>query len=128
MSAIRRIAVCGPVSPQVSWDRYAELNRWSTWAPQISSVEADGDLLHPGLTGRVRTSVGVSVPFVVTDVDAPAMTWSWIAWVGPVRLTLHHAITPRGTGARASLAIEGAAPLVTAYAPLAWWALRHLVR
>jgi len=127
MGEVRRMAVCGPVSPQVSWDRYVVLARWSSWAPQISGVDADAERLQPGLTGRVRTSVGLKVPFVITDVDAAAMTWSWIVGAGPVRHTLHHAIAPRGSGTRATLAIEGAAPLVTAYAPLAWWALRRLV-
>ena len=127
MGEVRRIAVCGPVAPQVSWGRYAELARWSTWAPQISGVEADAERLRPGLTGRVLTSVGLKVPFVVTEVDAAAMTWSWIVGVGPIRHTLHHGLAPRRTGTRATLAIEGSAPLVTAYAPLAWWALRNLV-
>ena len=128
MGSVRRITACGPAAPAVCWERYAALSQWATWAPHISVVDADADRLQTGLSGRVRTSVGLSVPFVITDVDASAMTWSWIAWVGPVRLTLHHAITARRTGARASLAIEGPGPIVTAYAPLAWWALRNLVR
>ena len=129
MGAVRRIAVCGPAAPPVSWDRYADLGQWSTWAPQISGVDADARALQPGLTGQVRTSVGLSVPFVVTDVDARGddVELDRLGRSDPAHPPPRRS-PPDGTGARASLAIEGPALVVAAYAPLAWWALRNLVR
>ena len=127
MGAVRRIEVSGTARTVVAWERYADLGAWPTWAPQIRAVEADGARLAPGRSGVVRTLGGLRVPFVVTDVDAHAMTWSWIARLGPLSLTLHHALVAEPPGTRAGLVLEGPAPVVAAYAPLTRLALARLV-
>ena len=127
MGAVRRVEVAGPARPVVAWERYAVLDAWSTWAPQIRGVESDGARLVRGLTGVVRAVGGLRVPFVVTDVDERAMRWSWIARVGPVALTLHHDLAPHPRGTAAGLALEGPTPVVAAYAPLTRLALARLV-
>ncbi|MFJ4713657.1 SRPBCC family protein [Streptomyces sp. NPDC088785] len=118
----------GSADADTVWRRYAHPDRWPDWAPQIRSVEAEG-ALRPGMRGRVRPVVGPAVRFVVTAVDHDARTWSWRVRTGPVRLLLEHAVDPWGSsGARTRLTLTGAAPVVLAYAPLARWALRRLVR
>ena len=125
--AVRRVQVTGPARAVVVWERYAELDAWPTWAPQIRGVDADGARLAVGRTGVVRAVGGVRVRFVVTAVDEHARRWSWIARVGPLTLALHHDVTATPSGTRAGLVLEGPAPLVTAYAPLTRLALARLV-
>ena len=130
--SVRHVEVTGRATPEVAWERYADLDAWPTWAPQIRLAEAPGRRLAVGLTGTVRVVGGLAVPFVVTAVDPGRRTWSWIARLGPVALTLHHDLTPvEGTadgGTRAGLTLEGPALVVTVYAPLTRAPLALLVR
>lgn len=127
-STVRRVAVTGRATPDVAWERYAEIAAWPTWAPQLHSVEADGPRLAAGRSGTVRVVGGFGVPFVVTDVDEAARTWSWLARLGPLTMTLHHTLWPDPRGTRAGLVLEGPVPLVSAYAPLTRVPLARLVR
>jgi hypothetical protein len=126
-SAVRRVEVTGRARPATAWERYADLARWPTWAPQIRRVEADGPRLAVGRTGTVHVVGGLRVPFVVTAVDDGLMTWSWIARVGPVALTLHHDLVPAGSGTTAGLAVEGPGLVVATYGPLTRAPLTRLV-
>ena len=126
--AVSRVEVSGPGRPDVVWERYADLDAWPTWAPQIRTVVADGRRLAPGRSGTVHVVGGLRVPFVVTAVDAGRRTWSWIARVGPVALTLHHDLVTGPDGTVAGLALEGPALLVAAYGPATRLPLRRLVR
>ncbi len=126
-SRVRRVEVTGPARPEVAWERYADLAAWPAWAPQIRAVEADGERLARGRSGVVRVPGGLAVRFVVTAVDEPGTRWSWIAWVGPLALTLHHDLTATPAGTCAGLVLEGPAVVVAAYAPLTRVALARLV-
>ncbi len=127
-SSVRRVEVSGPASPAVAWERYADLDAWSTWAPQIRSVAADGRRLRVGRSGTVHVVGGLRVPFVVTAVDDRALTWSWIARLGPVALTLHHDLSATPDGTVAGLTLEGPALVVGTYGPLTRVPLTRLVR
>ena len=125
--AVRRVDVTGTARPAVAWERYADLDAWATWAPQIRGVEADGTRLAVGRHGVVRALGGLRVRFVVTAVDERSLRWSWIARIGPVSLSLHHEVAPDPRGTRAGLVLEGPGPVVAAYAPLTRIALARLV-
>ena len=125
--AVRRVDVTGAARPVVAWERYADLDAWATWAPQIRGVEADGRRLAVGRRGEVVALGGVRVRFVVTALDERAMRWSWIASLGPLTLSLHHAVTPDRAGTVAGLVLEGPTPVVSAYATLTRLALTRLV-
>ncbi|HEY0239156.1 MAG TPA: SRPBCC family protein [Friedmanniella sp.] len=127
-TAVRRVEVTGPTSPAVAWERYADLDAWPTWAPQIRSVEADGRRLDVGRHGTVHVVGGLGVPFVVTAVDARRRAWSWIARVGPFVLTLHHDLSETADGTRAGLVLEAPLPVVVTYGPLTRIPLGRLVR
>ncbi len=130
----------GTAAPDEVWDRYRRPSRWSEWSPQIVRVDTDGDALVPGLAGTVRGPLGLAVPFRVRDVepDGPVRRWSWRVTVGPVSLWLEHAVIPLDGAARAggpevrrtatTLLVDGPAPVVLGYAPLAQLALVRLVR
>jgi hypothetical protein len=119
----------GPVAPDEAWDRFRRPARWSSWAPQITGVDTHADLIAPGVTGRVRGPFGVSVPFVVDEVDEAARRWRWTVHVGPARMNLLHWVAPgpdRGT--TTGLRVSGPLPLAAGYAPAALVALHSLVR
>jgi hypothetical protein len=127
-STVRRIEVTGRARVETAWERYADLARWPGWAPQIRSVEADGPRLAAGRSGTVRVVGGLRVPFVVTAVDEERLTWSWIARVGPVALTLHHDLSVAREGTAAGLVVEGPALVAATYGPLTRAPLARLVR
>lgn len=125
----RGVSASGPLPPDAVWERYADLSAWKEWSPQIRWVESSGDRLAPGLTGTVHGVLGVRVRFTVLAVDGSARTWSWRVRSGPVTMLLHHAVLAgRDGGTSTTLEIEGPAPAVLAYAPVAQVALRRLVR
>jgi polyketide cyclase/dehydrase/lipid transport protein len=117
------VSARGPVTPDEAWERYADLDRWPRWAPQITGVDAELRRLEPGLTGVVRAAGLVHVPFEVLAVDEAARTWSWRVRVGPARLVLHHGMEPDGAGTRSWLVTEGPALVVAPYTPVAFVAL-----
>ena len=119
----------GPVAPAEAWDRYLRPARWSSWAPQITGVVTDAERIAQGVTGRVRGPVGISLPFVVDEVDDTLRQWRWTVQVGPARLTLTHWVSPGpDAGTTTGLRLRGPLPLAAGYAPAALVALQGLVR
>jgi hypothetical protein len=125
--ATRRLHARGSADPALAWRRYVEIDAWRTWSPHILRVDADAGRIAVGVSGRVHVVGGLRVPFTITEVDAARRTWSWIARLGPVRLTLHHGVRPHPRGSATDLGMEGPDAVLIAYAPLAWLALRRLV-
>jgi hypothetical protein len=124
--------VTGPAPVGLAWERYVDPARWPTWAPQIRSVELDGrsepSAIAPGVTGVVHAILGVRVRFEITDVDEAAHRWSWTVHPPGPTMRLGHTLDPwRTTGSRAGLVIDGPAPIVLTYAPLARLALHRLL-
>ena len=122
MASIRLVAN-GGATRAVIWERYADPTRWHEWAPQIRKVRADGRL-RPGLRGEVIGPVGLRAGFEVETVDAARGHWSWTVAVGPAKIRIEHEV---GDGV-AVLMLQGPAPLVAGYAPVARLALQRLVR
>ena len=125
--ATRRLEAVGAASAEDAWDRYRRIAAWPTWSPQIRRVAASAEQIGPGVTGRVYFPGGLSLPFIVTAVDAPARTWGWVVRLGPVSLTLTHEVRAHPRGSATSLVMEGPDAILLAYTPLAWVALRKLV-
>lgn len=124
--------VDGPTPVEVAWERYADPMLWSTWAPQIRSVRLDGrsrpGRIAPGVTGTVHALFGVSVPFAVTEVDEAAHRWSWTVHPPGLTMRLGHTLEARSRGGtRTGLVVDGPAPVVLAYVPVARLALHRLV-
>ena len=126
----RRISVEGPRDADDVWDRYQRPGRWTEWSPQIRGVDYPAEFLAPHTSGTVRGPARLPVRFRVLHVDATAAvrSWSWTASAAGVRLTLHHTVEPIATGTRTGLVVEGFAPAVLGYLPVAGWALHRLVR
>ncbi len=130
------LTVRGPAAPDEVWDRYLRHQRWPSWSPQIRWVDHVGAMITTGSTGTVHALGGLLVPFEVLEVDASTpgrRSWTWVATLpAGVRLRLQHLVEPAATrfvgGTTTVLRVHGPAPVVLAYLPLAWWALRRLVR
>lgn len=124
------LSATGPAPPELVWRRYVRPSLWSTWSPQIRRVDCADVEVHEGTRGRVHGPPGVAVDFTVTAFDPAAMTWAWqvrMLVVG-VRLRLEHGVQDDPLGSRTWLRLDGPAPVVLGYAPVARWALRCLVR
>jgi len=130
------LTVRGPAAPDEVWDRYLRPLRWPSWSPQIRWVEHVGAVITTGSRGTVHVLGGLQVPFEVLEVDASVpgrRSWTWLAHLpAGVRLRLQHLVEPAATrfvgGTMTVLRVQGPPPVVAAYLPLAWWALRRLVR
>lgn len=117
----------GRVPPDEVWDRYADISRWTEWAPQLARVDATADHLGFGVTGKVFGPLGVRASFTVDSVDEAARRWSWTVRRFPITVRLEHAVHKQGGGSATSLRIDGPLPVVVAYAPVARLALQLLV-
>ncbi len=121
----------GPADTDLAWERYADPQLWSTWAPQIQRVETDMQRLRPGGRGVVRAGVlphpTLGIRFSVLAVDEDARSWVWKVALGPVRLLLEHGVEPDGNGTVTTLRLRGPLPVLLAYAPVARFALGRLV-
>ncbi|HEY8018599.1 MAG TPA: SRPBCC family protein [Actinomycetota bacterium] len=116
-----RIEARGTASAATMWAAYADSSRWADWAPQIRRVEPLGPL-EVGLRGRVDGPFFSRARFEVTHVDETTRRWSWKVAIGPAHLAIDHEVREGAT----AVVIEGPAPLVLAYAPVARLALTRL--
>ena len=122
----------GSAPAELAWERYARPELWSTWSPQIWRVEASADRIATGVTGIVRAVGGLPIRFAVLDVDERARTWRWRVTFGPLTMILDHVVRPDASrapdGSATELQVDGPAPIVLGYAPIARLALGRLVR
>lgn len=62
--------------PAAAWELLVSTRRWPEWGPSVTAVDPADTTIVDGLTGRVRTPVGVWLPFRITSMDPPR-TWAW---------------------------------------------------
>jgi hypothetical protein len=89
--------------PSVVWNLFVDLDAWPLWGPSVSAAWLDPPhtQLESHVTGTVRTSIGVAVPFTVTEFER-GRHWAWK--VAGVPAT-HHRVEPADNGSRASMAV-----------------------
>jgi hypothetical protein len=90
---VKRVAstIAISASPDQIWPFLAEFDRWPQWGISISAVESEAQQIASGVTGRVRTRLGLWLPFTINRVDAHSF-WDWT--VAGVRATEHY-LNPR---------------------------------
>ena len=103
------------------WRVLVEPARWPTWGPSITAVECGDERIRAGSTGRVRTVVGLWLPFEITTCEEYRWTWR----IGSVPATGHR-VTPLGPDrCRATFEV----PLLAApYVLVTALALRRIAR
>ena len=125
-SVSRRIAA----SAEDIWALLTDTGKWPAWGPSITGAEpaaggtgsgpARGELAL-GSRGRVRTVLGVTLPYTVTAFE-PGQYWSWS--VAGIPATGHR-IVPQGGGCVVTFTVPWWAP---AYLPVCALALRRIER
>lgn len=104
-----------------AWDPLVDTDRWPEWGPSVRAVEAADRRIRRGTTGRVRTPVGLWLPFEITGFEEYRWTWE----VSRVPATGHR-VDPRGPE-RCRVAFE--LPVLAAgYAPVCERALDRIER
>jgi len=83
MPSVSRV-VAAP--PEAAWELLSSTRTWPLWGPSVVAVEPADATIHTGMRGRVRTPVGVWLPFRITSCDPPR-AWGWS--VGPIPATSH---------------------------------------
>lgn len=105
--------------PDEAWTLLADTRHWTSWGPTVTAVDPGDVTVTPGLDGRVRTPVGLWLPFTVTDVD-PGRRWTWdVAGVGAT----DHRVEGTADGCRVVFGVPRWAPF---YAPVCALALRRI--
>ena len=102
------------------WNTLTALPDWPRWGPTVARAALDDDApLRLGSRGTVWTSVGVPLPFVITEYE-PGRVWAWqVAGLPATR----HGVDPDGKGCRAWMSAPWWAP---AYLPVLAVALRRI--
>jgi hypothetical protein len=76
-------------SPQSTWDLLTDTAKWPLWGPTVRSVTCSDRYIRQGSWGRVRTPIGLWLPFIITEYDHLHF-WSWN--VAGIRATGHRLI------------------------------------
>ncbi len=58
------------------WRLITDTRTWQHWGPSVRAVDCDDRFIHAGSSGRIRTPVGVWVPFIVGAFE-PESFWDW---------------------------------------------------
>ena len=116
----RRLEVARRVAadPDRVWVVLTDTELWPRWGPSVTDVDCTDRFVREGSTGRVRTPVGVWLPFTVRTCTDRRWTWD----VAGVPATGHR-VEERGDGA---LAVFELPPLAVGYAPVCRRALRRI--
>lgn len=93
------------------WDLLTNVDRWPDWGPTVRRAELDGNSFEAGAVGTVTTSVGVSLPFQITEFEA-GRRWTWA--VAGVPATDHTVVALGEMRSRAGFGVPWiAAPYLT---------------
>lgn len=123
---VMTVTATGAATPDLAWQRYHYLQRWTSWASHLTGVDAETPTLIAGTRGRVKILRVATARFRILRVNPQARTWSWRVRFGPLNLLLDHGLDELATGTRAWVRIRGPWLILVLYRPLMWWALRRL--
>ena len=68
------------------WALLTDTQMWPIWGPTVRAVDFPERFIHAGAKGRIRTPLGIWVPFAIEDFE-PDSYWDWK--VGGVSATGH---------------------------------------
>lgn len=60
----------------VVWDQLTRIRQWPRWGPSVVDVQCEDECIRLGSSGRVKTVLGIWLPFEVTDLE-PGHSWHW---------------------------------------------------
>ena len=92
-------------TPHEAWALISRTGSWPIWGPSVSAVEPADAQLSLGMRGRVRTPIGLWLPFHITGFDPPrSWTWSVLSLPAP-----SHRVEPVPGGCRVSFSVPAPA-------------------
>jgi hypothetical protein len=95
-----------------AWAELTELSCWPLWGPTVRAARLDDGSLRmsAGASGSVQTSVGLWIPFAVSEWsdEAPRRSWSWR--VAGVPATSHAVLTLGPARCRVEMSVPWWAP------------------
>lgn len=112
-----------PATPALVWSLLSDTRLWPTWGVPVTAVEGEGDVVYEGMRGRIRTPLGIWLPFEIAEV-APGRAWSW--YVAGVRATGHE-VDPGNDPEQSLVCITGH-PVLLPYGIVCDLSLRRLAR
>lgn len=65
-----------PATASTLWELLARPHRWPEWGPSVRAVEYNDVEVRAGTRGRIRTPIGLWLPFTITAVE-PKRAWHW---------------------------------------------------
>ncbi len=74
------------------WKILIDTDQWPLWGPSVARVDCPQRLISAGVKGRVKTVVGLWLPFEITAFEEPVY-WHWK--VGGIPATGHR-VTAKG--------------------------------
>jgi hypothetical protein len=122
-----RINVSGDAAPDIVWQRYITPATWSSWSPQIRSVDYPHRTIRAGTAGVVHAIGGVRVPFRIEQVDPDERRWVWAVKPLGLSMRLVHTVEDQAAGSRTGLEVSGPPLVVHGYALASAVALHRLV-
>ena len=76
-------------SPSETWSLLTDTHKWPDWGPTVLKVESVNRFIGPGSKGRVKTAVGIWLPFTITAYEERRY-WRWK--VASIKATGHRVI------------------------------------
>jgi hypothetical protein len=119
-----RLLICRElqVPPSEAWQIFTDTRLWPLWGPSVQAVECATRYIVAGSRGRIKTSVGLWLPFIITEYQQER-SWQW--QVGGVRATGHK--LTRLSKTRSEICFD--MPLwAVFYLPICWLALHRIER
>ena len=94
-----------------AWRLLIDTQQWPRWGPSVAKVSCSHRCIGPDSAGRIKTSLGLWVPFTITDYREHQF-WSWR--IGRIPATGHR------------LSENDDGTCIVAF-DMPWWALPYLL-
>jgi hypothetical protein len=65
-----------PAPIDLVWDIITDTEKWAEWGPSVTEVACPDRWISLAMKGRVRTALGIWLPFEITEFNAPNY-WGW---------------------------------------------------
>lgn len=105
--------------PDDVWNLLVDTRRWTDWRLAVTDVESSNVRIRRGTTGKIRTRLGVRLPFEVIEYEDGSY-WAWnVARIGATG----HRVEPVPGGTRVTFEVPVYA---AAYAPVCRRALDRI--
>jgi len=58
------------------WDILINTQLWPEWGPSVQAVDCSQSVISAGVSGRIKTAIGIWVAFTITEFE-PVRFWGW---------------------------------------------------